>query len=109
MYCPECHAEYQEGITECADCGVDLVDKEPLQEPLEEITWVTMPQVDKVYGDMIREVFKKEKIPCYTKADRLSSTFGMTTAGALGGYVVFYVPETYEDRARDIIRDLVGT
>ena len=28
-WCPECRAEYVEGIAECADCGVALVDEPP--------------------------------------------------------------------------------
>ncbi|MDQ1258048.1 MAG: hypothetical protein QG656_2657 [Candidatus Hydrogenedentes bacterium] len=29
MYCPKCRAEYREGFTECADCGVPLVARRP--------------------------------------------------------------------------------
>jgi putative signal transducing protein len=32
MFCPECQGEYREGFTECADCGVQLVDKLPEPE-----------------------------------------------------------------------------
>jgi hypothetical protein len=28
-WCPSCGAEYQTGVTECADCGVPLVDQPP--------------------------------------------------------------------------------
>lgn len=34
-YCPECEAEYLEGITECADCEVPLVDQLPSHDPRE--------------------------------------------------------------------------
>lgn len=29
MWCPKCKTEYIEGITKCADCGIDLVDELP--------------------------------------------------------------------------------
>ncbi len=29
MFCPICHAEYRQGFTQCADCGVDLVHSLP--------------------------------------------------------------------------------
>ncbi|UCG92113.1 MAG: hypothetical protein JSV97_13850, partial [candidate division WOR-3 bacterium] len=33
MYCPQCKAEYRQGITVCADCGVSLVYELPKEEP----------------------------------------------------------------------------
>ena len=29
MWCPKCKTEYIDGITKCADCGVDLVEELP--------------------------------------------------------------------------------
>ena len=31
MWCPDCGAEYREGVTACADCGVTLVDTPPVE------------------------------------------------------------------------------
>ena len=35
-WCPKCKCEYKEGITECADCKVPLVDEFPVDESVEE-------------------------------------------------------------------------
>jgi hypothetical protein len=32
MFCPICRTEYVEGVTECADCGVELVESLPEEE-----------------------------------------------------------------------------
>jgi hypothetical protein len=32
-WCPNCGAEYREGFSECADCGVTLVDEAPAPKP----------------------------------------------------------------------------
>ena len=32
-WCPKCKSEYREGFTMCADCGNQLVEEEPIDEP----------------------------------------------------------------------------
>ncbi len=45
MFCPECSAEYREGILECSDCQTALVPElppEPQLEPTPELELVTV-------------------------------------------------------------------
>jgi hypothetical protein len=39
MYCPKCRYEYQEGVTQCPDCGVDLVVDLPPEDTEEYIEY----------------------------------------------------------------------
>lgn len=32
MWCPKCKTEYRDGITECADCGTKLVERDELSD-----------------------------------------------------------------------------
>jgi hypothetical protein len=42
MFCPNCRAEYKEGITHCADCKAELVDSLP--EPEDELEYIKVLQ-----------------------------------------------------------------
>ncbi len=33
MYCPQCDCDYIEGITVCVDCNIQLVEREPEEQP----------------------------------------------------------------------------
>jgi hypothetical protein len=66
MFCPRCKAEYREGITRCADCGVDLVEK-LTPPPVEEgIDFVELLETFNV-GDvaMIKSILGGADVPFY--------------------------------------------
>ncbi|MDQ1318367.1 MAG: hypothetical protein QG588_2027, partial [Candidatus Poribacteria bacterium] len=44
-YCPNCRAEYIEGVETCPDCQVELVDELP---PMEEPEYLDLVELDKV-------------------------------------------------------------
>ena len=70
MYCPKCRAEYQEGFTECADCGVALVRELP---PEEEPEYLEYEEVLATYnaGDiaMVTSLMEKERLTYYFKGE----------------------------------------
>ena len=53
-YCPECKTEYQEGIKECADCHVPLVEKleEEEVEKQQSVTEEDLPEIVEVYRSL---------------------------------------------------------
>lgn len=57
MYCPRCRTEYREGFTECADCGVALVDELP-------------PDAEPAYVDLVT-VFESRDPAAFAVAESL--------------------------------------
>ena len=109
MVCPNCHAEYLEGIDVCADCKVSLVDTEPLELPLQEIIWSKLrPVPGQVYAEMVAEVLKSKNIPHYIKSDWAGSAFGISAANLAGNNVTIHVPENHKKEADEILREILG-
>jgi len=42
VFCPQCEAEYREGISQCRECGVALVPALAAREVLEWVDFVTV-------------------------------------------------------------------
>ncbi len=58
-WCPNCNAEYQEGYTECSDCGVALVDS--LEEEVELVPFFQAE--DKKIAEKLVSYFKYSNLP----------------------------------------------
>ena len=77
MWCPECKAEYVEGITRCPECGCDLVDELPEEpdEPLEPIVWEEVLYThDQGHIAIIKSLLNEAGIIYYFQGDIVSVT-----------------------------------
>ena len=62
MICPECHADYLDHIQECGDCQISLVDACPIDLPIPDMTWSSLPPFEgKIYADMAAESIELSK------------------------------------------------
>ena len=109
MYCPKCRTQYVEGVKECFDCKVPLVDELPEETPLEKIKWVALtPLAGEIYAEAQYIVLKKMDIPNFTKSDWATSAFNISSANLVGTKVTIFVPEENREEAAKIIEELLG-
>ncbi|MGD1047937.1 MAG: DUF2007 domain-containing protein [Candidatus Krumholzibacteriaceae bacterium] len=101
MFCPKCKSEYKEGVRQCYDCGVPLVDVIPPEPKVRDLEYVSILETFN-WGDiaMIESVLEGSGIDYLIQGER-----------AL--YVVQYVePVTVlvvkeqVDEAKELLKDL---
>lgn len=103
MFCPNCKAEYREGFTRCADCGVDLVEKLPEEnydiDP--DIQFVeilrTLNLVDIAF---IKSILDSEGIHYYIQGDIIQNINPVVDPAIL------MVVEEEADKARELLKDV---
>jgi len=101
MYCPECKSEYREGLTECADCGVNLVGDRPTAAQPEFVDLEAILSTgDQGQIALIKSILDAEKIPYLAQGEQFSSMRAPIP-------VRFLVPREYRIRARDLLKSLL--
>ena len=72
MFCPECGAEFKEGVTVCADCDVELTPEPPPEVKVEK--YVTVMETSDVSAvPVIKSVLRAAGIPFRTRGEGLSN------------------------------------
>lgn len=111
MYCHECGAEYVDGVTECADCGVALrIEPPPPPSPVGELDLVPVLETgDAIRTAMVKSLLENAEIPYLARNDQLQDLFGfgrLVPVNPISGPVIFMVPEAHADEARDLLARL---
>ncbi len=111
MYCPDCGAEYIEGVTVCEDCNTPLqVDPPPPPELLGDRDLVTVLQTgDAIRTAIVKSLLENSGIPYLARNDHLQDLFGfgrLVPVNPISGPVIFMVPAAYEHAAKDVLSTL---
>ena len=111
MICPECGSEYRDGYTQCADCGVALVEPEPEEEGEPDVEIVKVFEAtNAAVLPLVQSVLSDANIEFMTKGDLLQDLFalgrfGMGSNNAIGPATI-WVRKDDEAEARSLIEML---
>lgn len=115
-YCPECDAEYEDGVVACSDCLVDLISETEYQirkeqekharETLRQADFVSVMIARNAFeADRLRAALEEEGIPVLTRTFLDTAYDGIYVAQKGWGRVE--VPITEKERAERIVEDFV--
>lgn len=120
MYCPECGAEYRDGVTRCHDCEVELVSHRPVTGSRRAPTAahaarrgdqpVLVPAfrtTDPGLLPVIKSLLDSAEIPFFVQGEE---AMGLFPLGAFGGHpsrarlaAVVHVPPDRVDEVRELL------
>jgi hypothetical protein len=106
MICPQCKCQYIRGVTQCADCGVALVDQlePPAQNPGDNGRIVPVWQgKDSAECERVQEALESAGIP-FTVPDSKSQFSFLPTEPSLE----IWISEDDQEKAKKIISELEG-
>jgi hypothetical protein len=107
MFCPQCAAEYEEWVTRCPDCKVDLVAEPPGNPASETDSAATTRDLELVTVfeatdpgliALAKSLLAEAEVPFMTRNEALQDLFGfgrLSAVNPITGPVFFQVPIEY--------------
>ncbi|MEA5004270.1 MAG: DUF2007 domain-containing protein [Christensenella sp.] len=112
-FCPQCHDEYDEGYTVCADCGCTLVDALAVTPAVEDdpphaMRPVLLHKTDDLQSKLIANLLEQEGIPVLVRDETLAGNY----VSIYSGYSVYgkklYVDEADLARAQEFLEGFLS-
>lgn len=104
MFCPNCKYEYKEGIKECFDCKVMLIEKLADKPQPEYVELVTVFASETIANLMVaKSLLQEAKIKYYAKGEFTARLFG---EGSGTRCVQIQVEKKDAEDALDLLKDL---
>jgi len=113
MICPNCHAEYREGFSRCADCDVPLVSETNAEfdspdsegSTLSELLPIFETQDSSFLSDLVA-LIEENKIPYVLQSGTAIGLESLEQSDALEWRAVLYVPNRMEEKVDSFITKL---
>lgn len=112
MWCPKCGAEFREGILECSDCGIPLVENpraEAVESPIEFVTVLESGDPSVILA--AKSVLEANDILYFAKGEGVQDLFGAGRIGTgfnpLAGPVAIQVDKECEEEAKALLAELL--
>ena len=103
MFCPKCRYEYVQGVTECPECGVPLVEELPPEPKQESVKLVTVFVTnDALVVAVAKSILDSAGIRYLVKGEMLR----WAASGPMGELVEFQVAEADAENAKQLLKDL---
>ena len=103
-FCPKCRAEYIEGVEECPDCHVSLVQELPPKDDLGYIELVELQRVpDEVSGVMMKGILESNDIDVILRSAKIPWYDGIASTWSTYYWGTLLVSKAELEKSRKIL------